>query len=169
FQSNFLNWWNSTYPHDNQQEFYSNITNIYDNKFIDRPFSFAIRLNNIHDLRLKLPVTDERWSIISNLNKLKFLSISFYTDIYQSQLQTLLDRAPNLCHLHITRDVISPLRMSLFEHTNPSIRRLTILYHWFDEEECITLTHSPLGTPCEELSIQVKNRQIIIILLEKHD
>ncbi|CAF1479148.1 unnamed protein product [Rotaria sordida] len=166
FQSNFPDWWNSTYPHDNQQEFYSNITSIYDNKFIDPPFPFAIRLNNIHDLSIKLPVTDEFLSMIPNLNKLKFLSILFYTDIYQSQLQTLLDRAPHLCDLHITLDVLSPLKMSLFEHTNPSIRQLTIIYHWFNEEECITLTHSPLGTQCEELSIEVKNRQNITILLE---
>ena len=104
--------------------------------------------------------------MIPNLNKLKFLSKSFYTDIYQSHLQTLLDCAPHLCHLHITQHVLLPLKMSLFEHTNPSIRQLTILYHWFNKEERITLTHSPLGTQCEELSIQVKNRQNIIILLE---
>jgi hypothetical protein len=81
FQSNFPDWWNSTYPHDNQQEFYSNITSIYDNKFIDRPFPFAIRLNNIHDLRIKLPVTDEFWSMIPNLNFLAYHSILIFINL----------------------------------------------------------------------------------------
>jgi hypothetical protein len=138
----------------------------YDNTFINPPFPFAIRLNNIHDLRIKLPITDELRSMISNFNKLKYLGISFHADIYQSQLQTLLNHAPRLYSLRIEQDRSSPLQMSLFEYTNSSIRELDIQNHWFNEKECINLTNSPLGVQCEELTIQVENRQNIIILVE---
>jgi hypothetical protein len=167
FQSNFPDSWNSTYPHDKQEEFYSNMIGIYDNTLINHPFPFTIRLNNIHNLRIKLPITDELRSIISNFNKLRYLSISSHADAYQSQLQTLLNHAPHLYSLHIEQDRSSPLRMSLFEYTNSSIRQLDIRNHWFNEKECIKLTNSPLSFQCEELTIQVKNRQNIIILVEK--
>ena len=167
FESNFSDWWNSTYPHDNQQEFYSNIITFYDNTSVDHPFPIAIHLNNIHDLRIKLPITDELQSLIPNLNKLRYLSISSHADTYQSQLQTLLDHAPRLYRLRIEQDRSSPLQRALFKYTNPSIRELNLRNHCFNANGCIKLIDSPLGAQCEELTIQVKNRQHIIMLVER--
>jgi hypothetical protein len=96
------------------------------------------------------------------------LTVSFHDDSFQSQLQTLLDRAPKLRDLRITQNSSSPLQTSLFQYTNMSVRRLDLQYHnpQFNEEECLALTRSPLGRKCEILSIQVKNRESILILVQ---
>ena len=58
--------------------------------------------------------------------------------------------------------------MSLFQYTNPSFRELQLedCNHPFDEDESMALSRSSLGNQCEVLSIQVINRQCIIILIK---
>ena len=63
--------WQSTYPHDNQQQFYNKITSIYRNIFY-QPISSNICLSNIEYLNMKLPINDQFWSIVSSLNQLTF-------------------------------------------------------------------------------------------------
>jgi hypothetical protein len=160
--------WQSTYPHDNQDKFYRNITNIYDDEFFELPFPSDICLPNITYLSIKFPINKQFWSIVPNLNRLKSLDISSHSDIYQSQLQILLDHAPHLSSLHISQDNFLPLQMSLFTYTNASIHPLDLKIdgHCFNEEECISLSYSPLGVQCEVLFISVETRESIIILIE---
>ena len=168
FQRQLPDSWKSTYPNDNQLEVYNKIHNIYDNIFFEQPFPNNIRLHNIDSLRIKLPIPNKLWSVVESLKKLKQLTISFHADTYQTQLQDLLDQATHLCYLHVSQDASLPLQISLFKYTNASIRRLDLQeYNYrFNEEECIALTQSPLGVQCEILSIQVKNRESIIILVK---
>jgi hypothetical protein len=158
--------WKSTCPHDNQQKFYSSMTNIRDDTFFDQLFPFDLRLPNIKHLRIKFPINDQFWSIVPTLKQLYSLRVSSYTDTFQSQLQNLLDRAPHLYDLDIRQDESLPLQMSLFKHTNASVRTLDLKSHQFNEEECITLNRSSLGVQCQILSIKVKNRESIIILVK---
>jgi hypothetical protein len=91
----------STYPHDDQQKFYNNITTIYDESFFDQFISYEIRLFNIQYLRMKFPINNQFWSIVPSLKRLDSLSILFHTDSFQSQLQAILDRAVQLRCLYI--------------------------------------------------------------------
>jgi hypothetical protein len=89
-------------------------------------------------------------------------------DTDQSQLQNLLDRSSHLRELRISQHASLPLQMSLFKLTSPSICEIYLQKsnHRFNEKESLTLSHSPLGLQCEILSIKVKNRQSIIILVQ---
>jgi hypothetical protein len=162
-----LDSWQSTDPHDNQQAIYKNMTSIYSG-FFDQPISSDIRLPSIKHLSIKLPINDQFWSIVPNLNQLQSLNVLCHTNNFSSQLQTLLDRSPRLGVLDIRQDALLPLQISLFTYTNTSVRRLYLnnCHHDFDEEECLHLTASPLGVQCEMLSIRVSNRQSIIHLIK---
>ena len=164
---NLPDMWRSTCPQDNQQKFYDNIISI-DETFFDQTIPFDISLSNISNLRIKLPLNDQFWSIVPSLNRLYSLHVSFHADTFQSQLQDLLDRTSRLCYLHISQDESLPLQNSLFKYTSVSVRYLDLqeCKYWFNEEECMALCHSPLGIQCEVLSIHVKNRQSIIILVK---
>ncbi|CAF3422279.1 unnamed protein product [Rotaria sp. Silwood2] len=117
---------------------------------------------------ITFPINDQFWSIVLSLKTLHSLRILSHTDTYQSQLQVLLDRAPYLYRLDIRQEVLLSLQISLFKYNNASVRQLYLQkYNYrFNEEECDTLTHSPLEVQCEILSIQVKNRESIIILVK---
>ncbi len=80
----------------------------------------------------------------------------------------LLHRAPKLRDVHISQNVSLPLQTSLFQYTSTSIRQLHLRKYncHFNEEECLALTRSPLGVQCEILSIVVKTRESIIILVQ---
>jgi hypothetical protein len=160
--------WKSTYPRDNHLDLYNNMTIIYDATFFDQSFSSDIRLPNIDYLCLKLPVPEKFWSIVPSLNALHSLTISLNNDTYQSQFQDLLNRSPHLGCLYISQDASLPLQTSLFKYTNASVRGLYLenYNHQFNEEECSILSHSPLGVQCDLLSIHVKNRESIIILVK---
>jgi hypothetical protein len=148
--------WRSTCPYDNQpQEFHDVRSSFYDDKLFDQPISSCIRLPNIETLHINFPLNDQFWSIFPNFNQLNSLTISYHADTYQSQLQTLLDRAPHLEKLVIKQVALLPLQTSIFRYTSVSVRRLNLIdcNHCFNEEECITLTRSPLGIQCEVLYI----------------
>jgi hypothetical protein len=117
---------------------------------------------------MKLPIDDQFWSIVPNLNQLKTFSISSYADNLQSQLQVLLDRGPHLQILRINRDASLSLQMSLFKHIHASVRALDLrdCNHYFNEEEYIALTNSSLGVRCQVLSIRVNNSESIINLVK---
>ena len=101
-----------------------------------------------------------------NLNQLRSLTLSSYADIYQSQLQTLLDQAHHLNQLDINQDTLLPLHMPIIKYTNASICQLDLISynHCFNEDESITLTSSLLDLQCEVLSIWNNNRQIINVI-----
>lgn len=160
--------WQSTCPDDNQQEFYNHITDIYNTEVFNRPVSSAIQLPNITTLYIKLPINDQFRSVVPNLNRLERLSISSYSDIYQSQLQTLLDQAPHIITLRLRQDQSIPLPMSLFKIRHKAICHIDLssYKHYFSEHDCLLLTQSSLGVQCEVLSILVTNHQCIIRLTE---
>ncbi|CAF5093134.1 unnamed protein product, partial [Rotaria sp. Silwood1] len=142
------------------------MTHIYNETFFDQSFPSNVRLPNIEFLWIKLPIKEQFWTIVPSLNQLYLLSISFYTDTFQLQLQRLLDRASNLCCLEIKQHESLPLQISFLTCINTSIRQLYLQNHWFDEEECITMTQSSLGVSCEVLFIKVKTRENILILMK---
>ncbi|CAF4994318.1 unnamed protein product [Rotaria sp. Silwood1] len=168
FQTKLPDSCKSTNPQDDHQKFYNTIRNIYCDRFFDQPFSFNFCLSEILHLSIKFPIHNRFWSIVPSLKKLSSLTVSSISDVFQSQFQTLLDRAPHLHRLSISQDKSLPLQMSLFKYTTGSIRRLDLnQYNYqFNEEECLTLSHSPLSVRCEILFIQVTNRECIINLIK---
>ncbi len=158
----------STYPFDNQQKLHINMSNIYNETFFEQTIPSYIHLSNIETLSIKFPINDQFWTIVPSLKRLSSLKVSSYNHTYQSQLQNLLDRAPNLYCLTIHRDASLPCQMSLFKYTNTSIRRLDLknYKHYFTDIECIALSYSPLGIHCQVLSIMVNSHQCIIKLVK---
>jgi hypothetical protein len=166
---NYPDSWRSTYPQDSQQNFCDNITDISSRTFFQQPIPSSLRMRNIEHLNLNLPITHEFRSIVSSLNRLHSLTILVsHIDTRQSQLQALLDRAPNLYRLTIHHDEPLPIQMSLFKCTNASIRQLCLNYrnYFFDEKQCKTLAHSPLGIQCEVLSIGVTSCESIVYFVK---
>ena len=163
----YINSWRSTSPEDNRQEFYRELTHINNELFFDKPLASNIRLSNIESLCIRLPINYQFWSLVPNLDRLKRLSVLSYDDTYSSQLKLLLDRTPHLQRLRISQHGSLPIQMSLFEHENRSVRELHLNHQnfYFNEDECLRLTRSPLGVQCEVLSIYVKNRQSILHLI----
>ncbi|CAF1434546.1 unnamed protein product [Rotaria sordida] len=168
FEKKFPNWWKSTFSHDNHLKFYHCMTSIDDNIVFDQSFLFDIFLQNMDSVCITFPINNQFWSIVPSLKTLRSLRILSYTDTYQSQLQALLDRTPYLYRLDIRQELSLPLQISLFKYNNASVRQLCLQkYNYrFNEKECDTLTHSSLGVQCEILSIKVKNRESIIILVK---
>jgi hypothetical protein len=161
-------WLQSTCPHDNQQEFYNEIYYVRDLLSFKSIVPSNINLPNIRQLFTELPINDQFWSIVPSLERLYLLSISSYSDTFQSQLQFLLDQAPRLRHLHMYQDKALPFQLTLFELTNKTVDELHLLfYHVFNEEECFKLSRSSLGVQCQILYIRVKYLESIIILVEK--
>ena len=160
--------YHSTCPYDDQENFYNSITTIASTTFTDESISSHIRLPNIQYLCVNLPINERFWSIFPTFNRLKSLKIQHHRNAFQPQVQALLNRAPYLNSLIIDQYDSTPLQISLFKYTNVSIRQLCLknIKHYFNEEECITLSRSPLGVQCEKLSILVDNCQSIVSLVE---
>ncbi|CAF3806066.1 unnamed protein product [Rotaria sp. Silwood1] len=160
--------WQSTSPHDNQQQFHNEITSIDSETFLNELVSLNICLSNIDHLTIKLPINEKIWSIFSNFNRLHSLTVLSHTDTFQFELQILLDRAPHLRILRLGQDGSLPLHLSLFNYRNTSVRELNLIGcdYCFNEEECILFSHSSLGVQCEVLFIEVNNRETIIHLVK---
>jgi hypothetical protein len=160
--------WKSTSPHDDNQKFCNDIKSIYNETFLDQPIPSWFRCSNIANLYIEFPVNDQFWSVIPSLKRLKLLTVSSYCDIFQSELQTLLDRIPHLYSLTIRQDESLPLQTALFQNINTVVCELYLheCKHYFNEDECTGLTHSPVGMKCEVLSISIVNRMSIIYFVE---
>jgi len=158
----------SSCPYDDQQDFYKNITKIISPTFFDQPIPAHIHMPKINDLCINLPLNEQFWTVVPNLKRLNSLKILFHNNAFQSQVQALLNRAPHLNKLSINQHESTPLQTSLFKYTNVSVRELDLrnIYHYFNEEECITLSRSPLGVQCEKLSILVYNYESVVSLLK---
>ncbi|CAF1316186.1 unnamed protein product [Rotaria sordida] len=117
---------------------------------------------------IKFPLNDQFWSIVPSLNRLETLVVYSHADSFQSQLQVLLDRAPNLRCLDIRQDESLSLQMSLFQYRTSSVRQLDFRgYNYYvNEEECIRLCHSPLCIQCGVLFIRIKSRHSTIYLVK---
>ena len=120
------------------------------------------------NLHRKFPLNAYFWSVVPNFDRLYSFMVISYIDTYQSQLQAILDRASNLYRLDIRQEESLSLQNSLFKYNNATVCQFCLKeYNYqFNEEECNKLIHSPLGIQCKMLSIQVKNRESIIILVK---
>jgi len=157
----------STYPYDNQQEYYNNVNFIHNESLFIPSIPSNITLANIQELYITLPIKNEFWSIVSSLKRLHSLTVRSYTDSFYSQLQYLLDQAPNLYELTVRQDRSLPFQSSLFKLTNTAVRELYLDYYdYFNKYKCVDLTHSSLGLQCQILYIRVENLDNIIILVE---
>ncbi|CAF0784012.1 unnamed protein product [Adineta steineri] len=166
------NLFKSTDPHDDEQKLCNSINNIYKETYFDQIKSSHLRLPNIKYLRIKLPISDQFWAIIPSLNQLRFLQIYSYSDTFQNQLQALFDLAPNLYSVSIYEDQPSSSYMSIFKSKYTLLHNLCLqdyarcCNHYFDEDDCVTLTSSSLSIQCKVLSISVTNRENIIYLVQ---
>ncbi|CAF1281179.1 unnamed protein product [Adineta steineri] len=162
----------STCPHEDAQHYYSKITHIYNQICFDKMIPLHTRLPNIQHINIQVPINDRFWSIVSSLNQLKSMSVSSYVGSFQEKLQALFDLAPNLRRVSIYQDEPLPSYMSIFKCKSASVRELCLRFyeldrnHYFNQDDCVTLTHAPLSVQCEKLSISVTNRENIIYLVE---
>ncbi|CAF1534519.1 unnamed protein product [Rotaria sordida] len=132
--------------------------------------SHGPELNQLHTLIECTPCLNRLhfWSIVPSLNILETLVVYSHADSFQSQLQVLLDRAPNLRCLDIRQDESLSLQMSLFQYRTSSVRQLDFrgYNYYFNEEECIRLYHSQLCIQREVLFIRIKSRHSTIYLVK---
>jgi len=146
YQKTFPIWWKSTYPDDDREKFFNTMEIICRVTFFDQPISSFIRLENISFLHLKLPITDQLWSVVSTFKQLCILEVSSYDDSAQTQLQLLFDRTTEPGYLNISQKLSLPLQTSLFKYITTCIRQLGLHkynYH-FNKEECLALARSSL-------------------------
>ncbi|CAF1200872.1 unnamed protein product [Adineta steineri] len=157
----------------NIEEYMNQLLNSFqktiDETFFDQSLPLDICLPNIRSITIQFPLPDQFWSIIPNLNHLNTLNIILFTDIYQSELQNILNQTTHLCSLHIKQDpsLRSP-QLSFFKCTNSSIPILDFieLNYSLDEIECLLFSRSSLANRCETCSINVQNRHCIVILMK---
>ncbi len=128
---------------------------------------------NVHRLNFWPPFDDNFSCIVSRCDYLKTLSVGLDQTNYNLnvlyQLQTILDRAPGLYSLEVVYLQSTSMGMPPFELSSKSIRRLDFqdIGEYYNTQQCITLSRSPLGRQCEVLLISVEKRTSIIDLLNK--
>jgi hypothetical protein len=125
-----------------------------------------IQLTKIQKLSLQLPIDQQFFSIIPNLENLLSLTVAIPTENHRLQLQTLLDRAPRLFSLAFRFCVTSA--MPPYGYTSSSICRLDLQgydpsrrRHRYDSRQCMELIQSSLGIQCRILVIEVKKPKCI--------
>lgn len=150
-----------------QLEFFNRIECLVCTEFFDHSIPSNFNLSNIKTLAVKLPGNQQLWTHISTLRQLKTLMVSSHIDTYQHQLQMLLDQAPFLNVLQFSQDMSLPIQKSLFIYKNITVDRLYLQneHPYFNEEECMTLAHSPLGRQCKLLAIRLNKPESIICLV----
>jgi hypothetical protein len=127
------------------------------------------RFVNIRHLSLSLGVNDQFWSIVPTFVHLTTLDVSLHgrSDTAQSQLQTILNQAPDLNSLKF--DSWRTLEVPFVELISSSVRQLDLREsdRWYNNNECLQLIGSPLGMQCESLRINVSNRMSILEFVTK--
>jgi hypothetical protein len=166
----------STCPNDNEYDSYDQVRILrYSNqeKYLSKQSNInSFHFPNIRHLKIKLPCDEHFLKCIPSMYHLTSLNITLLKASACFLLQVLLDRAPNLYSLTVKRRF--PIRMTLFQVKNTSIRRLFLVSSGaivfdscFDSAECAILTNSTLGIQCEVLSIDVKCRTNILDLIKQ--
>ncbi|CAF3867786.1 unnamed protein product [Rotaria sordida] len=162
----------STRPYDNEYLTCDRVINLhYKSTYFTVSILSHAQFCNIQSLSLSLPFHDLFLSVVCRLDRLISLTVSISENEnlnnIQSQLQLLLDRAVRLHSLRCFYWPLSNHQLLLMEITSTSVYRLDLQgYNCdFDEEQCIQLSHSPLGIQCETLLITVKNRRNILNLV----
>ncbi|CAF3897083.1 unnamed protein product [Adineta steineri] len=135
------------------------------------------RLNftNTSKLDVKLPFNKHFSKSIPKLYQLTSLNVQLTTDYTnQSDLRVLLEQAPNLHTLSVLCPTKTTLKYFLAVINNPSILKLNLPKAvsltdgiFYNIEQCVAFSHSPLGKQCEILTIIVQNKECIIHLINE--
>jgi hypothetical protein len=126
-------------------------SNNIENILLDSFSLLRARFPNIHHLQINLPFDDIFWLRFFPLNHLITVNISLYKYSGYYQLQTLFDQAPYLYSFRRLDFIDIFIDQSIY----------------FNKEDCFILINSSLGIQCEVLLIRLKNRNIILDLIEK--
>jgi hypothetical protein len=103
--------------------------------------------------------------MIPTLDQITSLDVTIdHHDNAKSELQSLIDRIP---HLSSLRFIFFRLFTLVSELRSLSIRRLDLRGYteYFNDKQCTILSRSLLGIQCEILFINIKNRNILIDLI----
>jgi hypothetical protein len=160
----------STSPLNDEYLAYNRVKNLFYKSldFTDWMVS-NVRLSNIQNLHLSLPFEEQFLTVVTKFDRLRSLIIVVENgenlNIIPSQLQYLLDRAPRLRSLGFGEWSTFGLPVPPIGFTSASVRHLILRTITYDDEQCMQLSHSPLGRQCETLSISVEYRRNIIELI----
>lgn len=129
-----------------------------------------VRFCNVHYLKIKIPFNETFWFLFPTFNQLTSLEVEITKDFGYAQLQTLLDKLPNLYSLRFCH--LNRFLMTSFNITSKSIRRLEFSpkFHYdiryFNNKECAIFAASPLAAQCEVLTIDIENQTSILELIK---
>ncbi len=133
------------------------------------------RFTTIRELSVTLPVDKYFSYFIPKLDQLISLNVELSTDFTDSSdLQELIDQAPNLYSLSIIYSATSTSTILLGNIRSTSIHKLNLreisLFdhrNYYNIQQCIELSCSPLGKQCEILNIGVQERKCILYLIKE--
>ena len=128
---------------------------------------------NTSKLDVKLPFNKHFSKSIPKLYQLTLLNIQLTTDYTdQSDLRVLLEQAPNLYTLSVLCPTKTTLKYFLASINNRSIFKLNLPKAvsltdgiFYNIEQCVAFSHSPLGKQCEILTIIVQSKECIVRLI----
>jgi hypothetical protein len=128
---------------------------------------------NTSKLDVKLPFKKHFSKFIPKLDQLTSLNVRLTTDYTdQSDLRVLLEQAPNLHTLSVLCPTKTIFKYFLAVINNRSILKLNLPKVvsltdgiFYNIEQCVAFSHSPLGKQCEILTIIVQNKECIIHLI----
>ena len=128
-----------------------------------------------HNLSVELPFEPHFSKSIPKLDQLISLKVLFLAEnTNQFDLQVLLDRAPNLRSLDIVCNRMLTSKFILDNIRHSAIRKLGLpdadslgTGIFYNLQQCVELSRSPLGKQCEILSIGVQNRECTIYLINE--
>ena len=152
----------STHSQDSLQKFSNNLIEVSDENFFDNPLPTTIRFMNIQSLTIQFPISKQFWSIVSNFDCLRQLTIYVNTNTTQTELNRLFDRIFHLDRLSINETI--PL---CFQESTLNALRTTI--DQFDIQGCessINIIHLSLIRHCQVLFIQIDNHENILDLIK---
>ena len=158
--------WQSTCPDANQQWFYDTATWMY-HTFFDNSIPSNIHFSNIDSLHINLPINEQLYTIVPNLNKLTSVTINSYADMHFSEVQILLDKIVKLNQLTIRHSDQLPITMLFCKLSNLSVNRINLhtSQHYLTNEECLVLSQSVLCHRVKILSIPVSDYEGVTHLI----
>lgn len=141
----------------------------------DKHFNDELSSNNffskILTIQIDLSAKNSFWRNSSMFYCLKSLSVSLLDETNCVDLQSILDRCPCLYELIIEK--WSSSQIPLLENRSESIRRLNLGMNqswnensFINRQMCHHFVHSSLVQQCEQLLINVENRESILYLIE---
>ena len=162
------NFFSSTDSNDDLEKFCNDTTGITRLNFFDDFKQTNIRLMNIEELTVRIPIQQYFWNIVPNLNKLHSLVVHANRTISQFFFQDLFDRTPHLRRLTIYLNKFAFWELLLLKRIHSSLDQVNLQHDlsYFNEEECLAFARSPLGVQCEMLSINVWNGESVLILVQ---